>query len=181
MDLVFVDVETTGLSPRHHVITDIWCERRRLDTLELLASAGGLVIVRPQDMAEAEPRALSVGHYDPIRWARNALPFDAIWKRIAGRVLAWREPAAWVGHNVAFDLAMIDAMLSRYGLYHEPRVARIDTLPMAHRLKDRGIIRSASLSAMAEHYGLPHQDHSAQGDVALLVEVYRRLTAQEVA
>ena len=59
-DIIFLDTETTGLDPHRHTIIDIWAERRRTGSLELIAAGGGHVAVSAEELDAASPRALEV-------------------------------------------------------------------------------------------------------------------------
>lgn len=181
-DLLFLDTETTGLDPARHVVCDIWVERRRWRDLELIAASGGHVLVPPEDLACASAEALRVNGYTDEAWT-DAVPWPVAW----GGVLEVIGPpaadvVAVVGSNPKFDLEMIAAMHWRYGT-SPARIRRVvfDTVSMASPLKAAGLVRGCGLSALAEYYGLPPQDHSARGDVGTCVEVYRKLIGLEGA
>jgi DNA polymerase III epsilon subunit-like protein len=63
----------------------------------------------------------------------------------------------------------------RHGCELAPTWPRVDTYHDAIDLRARGVIRKTSLETLAELFGLGSQAHTAEGDVALLVEVYRCL------
>lgn len=66
MDLVFVDVETTGLDPERHELLEVAAVRVHPHTLEPLDHASARV--RPGRLADANPRALEVNGYTDEAW-----------------------------------------------------------------------------------------------------------------
>ena len=171
-DLVFLDTETTGLDPRRHEIIDIWARRVRADTLELVAEAGGLVT--PARIEDAEPRALEVNGFDPIRWHEESVRWQLAW----GSIKHLLEGAQFVGSNPAFDLRFIEEMNRRHGIPSQTTTRfAVDTASMAQPLRASGAIRSCSLGALCDHFGVEVEApaHSARGDVLRTIEVYRKL------
>lgn len=172
-DLVFLDTETTGLSPSRHEIIDIWAQRRRWGTLELVAEAGGLV--EPAAIQRAEPRALRVNGFDSARWAAEARSWGAVWLEVEPLLEGY---VTVVGSNPCFDLRFIEAQIYRTTCrsWAWPRYI-IDTAAIATPLRWQGLVTSCSLGALCEHLGVGAEDaaHSARGDVLRTVEVFRRL------
>ena len=175
-DLVFIDTETTGLSPRRHEVIDIWARRVRADTLDLVAEAGGLVL--PKRIDEADPEALAINGYDPDRWAAEARPWADVWAEVEPLI----DGATIVAHNIAFDARMINAACIRDScasiVNHD---AGIDTVDLAQPLKASGLVGSVSLDTLVGHFGIEIDGalaHSARGDVLRTVEVYRRLVEE---
>ena len=68
MDLCFVDVETTGLDPVRHELIELAAVRVDRHTLEPLDHVS--VKVRPERLADADPKALEVNE-------ECRLPYDA--------------------------------------------------------------------------------------------------------
>ena len=69
MDLCFVDVETTGLDPVRHELLELAAVRVDRHTLEPLDHVS--VKVRPERLADAEPKALEVAARDCETAARG--------------------------------------------------------------------------------------------------------------
>ena len=66
MDLCFVDVETTGLDPVRHELLELAAVRVDRHTLEPLDHVS--VKVRPERLADADPKALEVNGYSDDAW-----------------------------------------------------------------------------------------------------------------
>lgn len=168
-DLVFVDVETTGWSPKRHEVIDIWA-LRTTELLEPIAEDGGLVL--PEHIETAEPRTLEVARWDPGRWAREAQPWANVWERVQ----PVGHGAVVVGHNIGFDLRMINAMLERNG-WHPIQCEPLDTCRMARKLLTNA--PNVKLDTLCEMYQIEPPDgcpvHSAKGDVYRTLGLYKRL------
>jgi len=96
MDLVFVDVETTGLDPERHELLELAAVRVDPHTLEPIDHAS--VRVRPTRLADADPKALEVNGYSDEAW-RDAVTLATGLRRLAPLF----EDALITGHNVGFD------------------------------------------------------------------------------
>ena len=89
--------------------------------------------------------------------------------------LEFARGATLVGHNVAFDVGMVNGELTRLGLplLDHPT---LDTLRLARRLLHGH--RSKGLSAVTEHFGIRVAGrHRALGDAEATAEVLRRFVA----
>jgi DNA polymerase III epsilon subunit-like protein len=169
-DLVFIDTETTGFSPKRHEVIDIWA-LRTTEALEPIAEDGGLVL--PEHIETAEPRTLEINGYDPERWAREAKPWAKVWERVWAIV---RE-AVLSGHNHGFDAKMINAMNDRNGIPEHVYTMGPDTCRMARKLLTNA--PSVKLDTLCEMYQIEPPDgcpaHSAKGDVYRTLGLYKRL------
>lgn len=160
--VVVVDIETTGLSPRYgDRICEIGIVRARddavLDTYQTL--------VNPQ-------RPISPGA-SRVNGLRDEDVCQApLFADIASEVLARVDGATLLCHNAPFDLGFLDAELQRLGLSWQPG-AVIDTLEIARRYFD---FYSNSLPAVADSLGIETpQAHRALGDALTTFQVFRRL------
>lgn len=175
MDLLFLDTETTGLDPLRHEIVDIWAQRRRAGSLELVGEAGGLVL--PAYPERSDEEALRINGFSPDLWeSLGAEPFETVWDRVS-RISQNRNGLALVGSNPRFDMGFLEAALGgeRFRMWRPASI--IDTVDLAQPLKARGMIRSRSLEALCEHLDIHYEvpAHTARGDVLATVAVYERL------
>lgn len=161
--LAYVDVETTGLSPRGG---DRVCE------VAILRCQGGQVLDAVQQLVNPQ-RPMGAGAYavhgisDDM--LRDAPTFDAV----ADDVLELFDGAVLVGHNTPFDLGFIAAEL---GLLHQPLppYVALDTLRLARRHVSSP---SYSLGVLAATLGVDvgGQAHRAMVDVLTTRAVLQRL------
>lgn len=161
----FLDLETTGLIPAFHEITEIaidhevhgpWCVR-----------------VMPRHMDRAEEVALSISRFNDVDWA-DAVDFQEVYPKLMDLL----EDTIIIGHNVAgFDLPFLHGQLRSYRLPGD-KVSRsvIDTqvLALANAVP-RGLKR-LSLRACCEFYDIPYEtQHNAMDDVLANKELYHKL------
>ncbi len=159
--LVVLDTETTGLSPAHDEVVEV-------GAAPLVAgeeAAAFQALVRPGRPVGASVQTHGLTDERLAREGRPALDVLQELDDFAGA-----RPV--VGHNVAFDLAMLEAHGQRAG--HAPRFsARFDTLDLSRRLLD---LPRHDLGAVRAHLGLPPgRAHRALDDARGAAEVLRRL------
>lgn len=158
---VFVDLETTGLSPREEGITEIGA----IVLEEGSAPREWSTLIKP-----ARPIPPEIARMTGItnEMVREAPTFA----EVAPRVLGMFEGALLVAHNARFDYAFLKQSFARLG--QDFCAPTLCTARLAREL-DPGL-ESAALDALAERYGLAvHQRHRALGDARLALELARRL------
>ena len=154
-DLVFVDVETTGLDPDHHELIEVAAVRVHPHTLEPLDHLSLRVV--PDRLGDADPRALEVNGYNDADW-RDAVSLGNALRRLAPLL----EGAVVAGHNVAFDWAFLVRGFARTGVPLPPvDYHRVDTASLAWPLVSGAETASLSLDAVCAALGLsrpsPHR------------------------
>ncbi len=161
---VVFDTETTGVDARTDRVIEIGAVR--LDGLTEVGRFSSLV--NPERLVPrriTEITGLSTASLVGAPLAAEAIP----------AFLAFAEGAVLVGHNVPFDVAMVNAELARLGrppLDHPT----LDTLRLARRLLHGH--RSKGLSAITDHFGIRVRGrHRALGDAEATAEVLRRFVA----
>lgn len=179
MELVFLDTETTGLEPNWHEIVEICAIRSdvRIDqgsvVIEYIAEAYGRV--KPVHIDRASEYALEINGYDPQTWL-DAEP----WRKVCERVRSVVDGAPIVGSNPAFDIAFIRESCTRDHTdcgWITTRHA-VDTASLAHPLLLAGKIKSVSLGALIDYYGIDADQwpaHTSIGDVHRTMAVYAHL------
>ena len=163
-DFVVIDVETTGLRPTSQRIIEIaiihYESGVEISRLESLCNPGRAI---PEYIARLtgitnEMVADSPSFRDLV---------DGVVSRLDGKLV--------VGHNVAFDIAFINAELQR--LNHPKLInERIDTMSMATRLLTG--VRKPGLQSVAKVLGIPghsRKAHRAAADATVTAEVALRL------
>lgn len=155
VDLVVVDVETTGLEPHHG---DRICE------LGAIRLRGGQEVGRFHTMVNPgcliSPGAFAVNRITPDMVA-NA-PFAA---EVLPTFLVFAHGAVLAAYNAAFDLGFLNAELARAGLAG-PAVPIIDVLRLARRLLPQ--LDRHPLWNVARYLGVADdQAHRAIGDAEI--------------
>ena len=158
---VAVDVETTGLVPVDDHLYEIAIVAFDASGAEL-GHFETLVCPRMEPLSE---------RLAPVALAPT---FEAI----AGTVVEWLRLGPVVGHNVSFDLAMIDGELSRFG-EELPVVSVVDTLALAKQVETGS--PDLRLATVAEYLGIAVGDaHTALTDARLASQVLTKLRAARV-
>lgn len=164
IELVFVDVETTGLYP---LFGD------RIVELGALKVSGDREIDSFSELIDPQ-RPISPGAMAVNRITNEMVLGKPTFAELAERFSAFIENVILVAHNAPFDLGFLSAELRTAGL-GVPANPIIDTLQIARRY---GKFRSNSLSFLARHFGLATPEaHRALGDCQTTFQVFRRLTA----
>lgn len=157
--LVFLDVETTGLSAYGgDRICEVALQRVRCGSDEVTIDR----LVNPQ-------RPLSEGAFRVNHISPEHLIGAPLFAELADELVTTLAGAVLVAHNAVFDMGFLNAELVRlgYGPLHNPV---IDTLLLARRLlPDR---RSHSLAALVAALGGRPPTHRAMADVLALRMVF---------
>lgn len=161
LPLVFIDLETTGLSPKFgHRVCEVALLREHAGLeqgqLDALLNPG-----RPLD-----PQAAAVNGLNDAQLA-SAPPFATV----APTVVALTTDAVAVGHNLAFDLAFLNHEFAALG---QPQLngLSLDTLVLARRLLR---CRSYNLTALCNELGLLRPSHRAMADVLAMRALFHHL------
>ena len=144
----------------------------RVDPATLVVLEEQSVLVHPERLGDADPKALAVCGYSPAIWSR-ALPLKWALRAIAPLL----DGALIAGHNVGFDWSFLDAGFRRAEL-PMPRVDyhRLDTASLAWLLKANDEIDSVSLDAVCAHFGIDRpRPHRALEDARCAHQVALRM------
>ena len=165
MDVVVLDIETTGLSPYRHAITEIAAVKVRdgkiVDRFHSLVNPGQPI-----------PRFITklTGITDDMVADAPAV------KEVLPGLHDFLENAIFVGHNVGFDFKFIDYYSYKY------LGKRIDnpvlcTCKLARRLLPD--LPSKRLTALCEHFAIKNeQAHRAMNDVLATTQLMNHLQEQ---
>lgn len=190
MDFVLLDIETGGLDPRRHAVTQIAAiavdeQCVELERFEAKITFGALEGTRP---------ALNRQKYDPKRWAREGRRADDVAfafrefldrhtaiERVGSGGSSYRL-AQVAGHNAAdFDVPFLLAWYRRQKLFcpiaHEVlcTVQRARWWFLEH--PELPPPTNFKLGTLCEYFGIPLGDkaHDALADVEATLELYRLL------
>lgn len=186
--LLFLDVETSGLSPLKHEIIQaaaIVVDRQ----LEEQTSFDYKLKFRE---ADADPESLQMNHYNAAVWEAEAiLPLVmmghldgmcreyASVKMISNRTQRPFFVTQMAGHNAErFDFEFLRELYKRHDRFLPIAFRVLDTAQLATLyLHETGAIADTKLQTLAEHFGVKVEGeaHTALPDVRTNIEVYRHL------
>ena len=170
-DLVFLDLETSGLDPDDHEIVEFAAVRTSADTSREISSFSHRCAF---DLRKATAEALQTNHYDPTDW------LDAEPVRVAltdfVTLLGPDESAVVIGQNVGFDVGFVRATARREAFVLPRWKYTLDVASMAWPLVVKGNLDRIGLDHLCQRYGVSNDGaHRALTDVRRTIEVYRCL------
>ncbi|RDD60915.1 3'-5' exonuclease [Ferruginivarius sediminum] len=162
--IVVVDTETTGLDVEEARIVSIGAVR--LHGAKVYRSVTMDRLVRP---GVAVPARSTAVHGITDDMVADASPFpDAF-----GDLRSMMQGAVLLGHNVGFDVGVLDRECRRWGLDWQPP-PMLDTLLLAGALMPEQ--EDLRLEALAEAFGVDVQGrHTALGDCLVTAQVFIRM------
>lgn len=174
----FIDTETTGLVADRHELLEVAVVTEEVNPSN--PKLPGRIVrewcrkVKPQNLAEAEPKALEVNGYNDTDW-KNASPFADLARELLGLL----QDGTIVGHNVKFDVGFLEASFRRAGITPKIGYHHIDTVALAYaRWGLPGDIDRLSLDYLRGHLGIPVEGgHAALKDALDCREVFYRTLA----
>ncbi|GAB4031291.1 MAG: hypothetical protein Fur0012_08320 [Elusimicrobiota bacterium] len=158
----FLDVETTGLSPKRERVCEIAMSGfRNFKRVYFFSS-----LVNPQKNIPPEVVALN-GITDEMV-AKSPLFSDLI-----PAILANIQDSVLVGHNINFDVEFMNSEFERAG-FKFPRLAVIDTWKMAKKF---GKFSSNSLGNVARRLEISTENwHRAASDIEMTRKIFEHFT-----
>jgi DNA polymerase-3 subunit epsilon len=160
-----LDVETTGLDPRRQRVIEIALHRYRQGACVARWSTP----LNPQRRVPAYVRHLT-------GLTEDGLAEAPVFATVVDEVSEWLAGEPLVGHNVAFDIAFLNAELARLD---RPPLSNptLDTLPLAVALVPR--LRRPNLDAVANALGvMAPRRHRADADAAITAACFARLATR---
>src|SRR5262245_35219863 len=163
LDAVVIDTETTGLDPAEARIVEIAAIRivgGRLsdETFRSLVSPG----------VSIPPAATAIHHIDDAKVAR-ALRFADVWPALVDFI----GRAVVIGHNIGFDLAVLDRECKRADLvYRHPQA--LDTRLLTEIIEPT--LAAYTIESLATWLGIQSiERHSAKGDAITTARIFAAL------
>lgn len=187
--LVFFDLETGGLDPQRHPVTQF----AAIAVDDQFNELGSIELKIDFDPKTADPEALKLNGYDAEIWRTTAIRADAALGKIAdflkrhatvektsqrsGRPY---RVARLAGHNAAeFDARFLQALFKREGQFLPAEYRALDTVQLAawYYLHRPDAPENLKLETLVGHLGIQRDGdaHEALSDVRACVEVARRL------
>lgn len=163
----FIDIETTGLSPKKHEIIEFaalkhFPEEDEVEFLELK--------ILPEHIETAHPKALAINGYTEEAWI-DAIPMGGA----ITQIVKFLEGTVIIGHNIRFDTNFIKVAVKRHNTSRLPFYT-IDTLDLCREHLAAMGLRKFSLSNVCDFLGISNQGaHTALADVVRCKEVFDRL------
>lgn len=173
--LLFLDLETTGLNPGVHEITEIGA---------LLVSPGDFKVtatlqtkVMPTHLHTATPEALQIGHFDLKTWEKEAVPLAEALKKLAGMA----EGSILSGFNLTFDWAFLQTAFNQCQMEDPFYYHRFDVMSAAfNMLLDETNLTRYSLSEMCRFFGVTNKAaHTAYADAEATFQVFLGLVSYQ--
>ena len=153
------DIETTGLSAKHHYIIEIGAVRFR--NTNILNEASWLI--RPPIPVPERATRIHGITTDNLADATNFNTVLTLFNNFS-------EDSILLAHNAAFDTRFIQAELNRAGLSTNTFLC-VDTLPLFREWLPN--LKSYGLGALAEHHKKPFEKaHRARADAHMLAEMF---------
>ncbi len=166
--ILFLDLETTGLNPGQHEITEIGA---------LLVSQPDFKVIKtyqtkvmPTHLETATPEALQIGHFNLETWQREAKPLEVALAELAevGR------NSMLAGFNLTFDWAFLQMAFNQVGIEDPFYYHRFDIMSAGYVvLFGRKEFSKYSLNEMCRFFGVTNRAaHTAFADAEATYEVF---------
>lgn len=176
MKRVFLDTETTGLSPeKGHRIVEIAAIAYE-NNASLADDEIFHCYLNPQREVDEEAREVH-GLSDDF------LARQPLFKDVADRFTAFIRGAELIIHNAEFDCAFIDAEFDRLGYAPITDVVERVVCSLELSRKNNSALRRHSLDALCDHFGVDASErttHNALLDTKLLAQVYFRMVQRQM-
>jgi len=176
-NLVFVDLETTGLLLERHEIIEFGCvvakqitqdgKGPKLEKIEEFE-----IKIKPEHIETADPTGLKINGYNEKDW-KDALSlkdaFDVVAEKTKGGIM--------VAHNVAFDWAFLEKAFEETGIENKMHYHKLDTIAIAFaKLYDNPDVKKFSLRELCAYFGIENKKaHTALSDARATYELYQYL------
>jgi DNA polymerase-3 subunit epsilon len=173
-DLVFCDLETSGLDSTKHEILELAAVRTNWDASKvILQTERKCTLTNPE---AADPDALKVNGYSAAAWAK-AVPIrvalcDLI--ELAGPLPGNEELPIFVAYGAGFDMGFLAEAYRRAALAPPRFKYQVDMLSVCWPLCVKGHLEQMSLAHVCAKYGVSNDGkHEAMADTRRLIAVYR--------
>lgn len=166
-NIMFIDTETGGLSPRDSDIVQIAVVLTDPRAENVLAEWETKVKPRKP----VHPRAAAVNGYNEAAW-RDAPEIDEVIRYLADQ----SKGTVFGAHNMPFDWAFVEAAMEAAGVRWRGAWHKIDTLTLSYPLLHAGLVPDVKLATLCEFFEIEQEKaHDALSDVRNCMEIYRRL------
>lgn len=175
-NLVFLDVETTGIDADAYEIIELGAVvvRQTNDggtiSYEVISELD--LKIKPEHIETADPVALRVNGYDPANWV-----FAYSLKEAMTALAEKAKDGIMVAHNVTFDAAFIEKAWKLSGVKNTMHYHKLDTISIAFtKFHGKGEVDKFSLHYLCEHFHVENKNaHTALSDARATFELYKKL------
>lgn len=180
---IVIDVETGGFSPKKNGICEI--AMIVVDSNNNIQETHRYVIKpypRCPTVQETEGELVS---YKDDAMAVHGITMDELQQgheasnvaSIIARVFNKHDILEVIGHNVSFDLRMIQSFLQRYEYQISMSAVCTKELSKAYEKAEAVEFKDHKLSTLLDHFGIENgAEHRAMGDAKATLELYKLLT-----
>ena len=167
-NILFLDFETGGLSPRTTDVIEVGCVLTDPTGRTVLEEFEARVVpTRP-----VEPDAARINGYNAEKWAAEGVPLLTAMTR----VLQLATGAVMCCHNAPFDKAFLDASLVTTRQRWTGRYHTYCTVALATPLLRRGMVENTKLDTLARFFGVDQgEPHRAISDARACRGVFLKL------
>ena len=167
-DLLFIDVETTGLDPAKHELIEVAAIRTTPDGKSVLGKYEAKLL--PKNIAGADPTALKVNGYTESEWSPDKC-VDA--SEVATSLNRLGMDCVLVGQNVSFDEGFLLPLFKSVNLKPAWGYHKVDTVALAWPVYTTTNLEGLSLSKLCAFLGVTTvPNHRAAADVEACRNVY---------
>lgn len=175
---IFIDTETTGLSPKKHQILTIGMVITDENLKPVFEKE---YLVRKESWSEVNPFALRVNKIDLSKHNPIAVPEKKACERIIEdieKVTGQKTQNTAIGHNLRFDMNFLGPMFERHEFDFPFSYDFEDTMHMAKELISSGkaCLCNAKLGTVCKHFRYPvDKFHNALEDVKATTFIYKKM------
>ncbi len=169
-DLVFLDLEMTGLKIDHEIIEIGWL---KVDPKTLQVKEEFNIKIKPKRLDLADKKALEISGYNEADW-QNAVSIEEAMKmfieKCSGCVLC--------GYNFFYDWSWLYNIFNSLGAFNPPfYYHKLDIMSMAYLvLKNDIAIENFGLTNVCQYFDIKRDKcHNAFYDAKFTFEVYKKL------
>ncbi len=170
-DLIFIDLETTGLLVQKHEIIEIGAIKvSHKRPFKVLAQFE--VKVKPKRLDQADKNALKIVGFTETEWV-NAVDL----KKALQMLDNFGQDGLLVGYNVNFDWAVLDRAYFNLGRVDPFYYHRLDVMPMAYvKLFGKRSLKRFSLGEICKYLKIKREtEHRALSDAKDTYQVFKKL------
>lgn len=168
-NLAFTDLETTGLNSKVHEIIEIGCVVASQPDLKMVDEF--VLKVKPENISNAEPRALEINGYNEKDWE------DAIPSHKALQIYSEKtKDCIFVAQNVTFDWGFLEEACHKENINLQLRYQRLDLLSMAFMKLYEADVKRFNQRELCKYFGVVNEkEHTALADTRAMFEIYKNL------